>query len=134
MKKSTIKSFLKRENGIKVALLSEIKEKFESYKKDEVVLHSILDVQYIDGFDELEELMYNVNPLIADSHCQMDATAYPHSISYEGDELVLKVDGEASFPDKDFITLEMPTFGLSVDGLYNLLCILKHKSVRKINK
>lgn len=134
MKTQTINNFTKREKEIKVSLLSEIKVKFESYKSNTVVFYPVLEDEEIKGYYELVTLIHDVCPQITNEMGQIDATALPHSICYEDGELVLKVEGNSSTPDTDYITLEEPTYGLSVNGLYNLLLLIKHPSVKKINK
>ena len=132
--KKSIQSFLKKENEIKVSLLSEIKVKFESYKSNTVVFYPVLEDEEIKGYYELETLIHDVCPQIKNGIGQIDATALPHSICYEDGVLVLKVEGNTSTPDTDYITLEEPTYGLTVNGLYNLLLLIKHPSVKKLNK
>jgi hypothetical protein len=132
MEKTIIENFEKKENEIKVALLKEIKETFEGYKTEEVLFYTIFDNTKRDGFDELETMMYDVCPQIVNDDIQIDATALPYSICYEDDELILKVDGECSDPDRAYITLEEPSFGLTVNGLYIILLILQHPKFKGV--
>ncbi len=132
MEKTIIENFTKNENEIKVALLKEIKEVFESYKTKKVLLYTILENEEIEGFDELETMIHNVCPQIVNYYNQIDATALPHSICYKDDELILKLYGEYSNPNRDYITLAKPSYGLTVNGLYNILLLLQHPQFKEI--
>lgn len=137
MNRNIISNFNKKENAIKVSLLNEIKNKFNTYKREKVIFYPIFkdeEIEGLEGFDELEDIIHDVCPLVMNDYCQIDATALPHSITYEDDKLILRVDGECSNPNTDCITLEEPTYSLTVDGLYNLLLLIKHPSIKKLNK
>ena len=134
MKKTIIENFEKNENEIKVALLKEIRESFENYKTKEVLFYTIFDYENIEGFDELERMMHDVCPQILNYNNLIDATALPHSICNENDELILRVYGNYSNPNIDYITLEKNSYGLTVNGLYNILLLLRHPTFKRIKK
>lgn len=130
MNKTIIENFKNRENEIKVTLLKEIKEAFESYKTHNVLLY----FDNIDEYEDLEELLYSINPLTLDKYCQIDGTTTPCSICYKDGELILTITGEGRNPEKDYVTLEEPTWSLSVGGLYNLLLLLQHPKFKEISE
>lgn len=130
MEKTIIENFTKNENEIKVALLKEIKEAFEGYKTEEVLLF----IENIGEYEELEELLLSINPLTQDKYCQIDGTATPCSICYKDEELILTITGEGRDPERDYMTLEEPTWSLSVEELYNLLLLLQHPTFKEIFK
>jgi len=128
MKKTIIENFEKNENEIKVALLKEIKEEFENYKTSVLPLF----LEDIGEYNELEELLFSINPLTQDKYCQLDGTAAPCGICYKDKELILTITGEGRNPDRDYVTLEEPTWSLSVGELYNLLLLLQHPTFKEI--
>ena len=128
MEKTIIENFTKKENEIKVALLKEIKEEFESYKKDEVLLY----FENIEEYGDLEDLINRITPLTQDKYCQMDGTATPCSICNDDGELILTILGEGRDPEEDYVTLEEPTWGLTVEDLYNLLLLLQHPQFKGV--
>ena len=93
--------------------MKEIKEAFESYKTHNVLLY----FDNIDEYEDLEELLYSINPLTLDKYCQIDGTTTPCSICYKDGELILTITGR--YPVYDYVTLEKPTWSLSVEELYN---------------
>lgn len=130
MDKTTIETFTKNENEIKVKLLNEIKEEFKSYNTNEVLLY----LENVEEHEELENLLFSINPLTQDKYCQIDGTATPCFICYKDEKLILSITGECRDPERDYVTLEEPIWSLSVEGLYNLLLLLQHPQFKELQK
>ena len=133
--KEKVKEFAKLENELKIELLKEIRKEFDSYGKVTVYFHP--NCEYDDNVELWDECIDTVYPLcspfIMDKHCQIDGTARADYMTLDEDGLKLHCVCETGIIDWMFVTLEKPSWELTVEDLGGLVELLQNPLIKQVN-
>ena len=139
--KERVEEFKTTEEALKIDLLGKIQQEFAIYGKKRVTFIDPRMDDYFDqseeiqeDLDKLENLSHAISPLVMDKYCDIDGTADPAYIELSDKGLFLHVSGENWTPERFFITLDKPDWGLTVADLYGVVKLLQSDVVRKLNQ
>lgn len=131
--KEKVKNFENQEYELRFELLKEIRKEFDKYGKDKVIFHP--DESDKDLWEECDVITLDYcTPHIIDNDDWIDTTGRADYIILEDEELKLYCLGRSSYFNWQYISLNNPSWELTLDDLYGLIEIMKDPLIKQINQ